>query len=292
MLEFQLPNTTTLIREGITCFRCDASINVEDTTNEIDYCFCDVECETPLIQFASNEEREKDYFTLYYKSKDDTSTTQYFIDDTELIDGVHGVAITSGFEVDFTKIYNTLGGGDYSLKMEVTEWGATFEKVYKLFKVAPFNLLRANGTVKIEAFQSGEIEKSFNFENENVKFSLRIDGILTNKTQITELIDTPDGSRRTIQVHDRFYYEYDLIFSTNKYDFSNLVLENLIIGTTLFVSDYNLQNQTRKEPFNKIPLRLIETESEHIKGTNTTQYTIKLRDALQNGIKHPYIENC
>ena len=70
------------------------------------------------------------------------------------------------------------------------------------------------------------------------------------------------------------------------------MLENLIIGTTLFVSDYNLQNQTRKEPFNKIPLRLIETESEHIKGTNTTQYTIKLRDALQNGIKHPYIENC
>ena len=84
-----------------------------------------------------------------------------------------------------------------------------------------------------------------------------------------------------------FIYEYDLIFSTNKYDFSNLVLENLIIGTTLFVSDYNLQNQTRKEPFNKIPLRLIETESEHIKGTNTTQYTIKLRGRATKRNKTP-----
>jgi hypothetical protein len=265
---------------------------VKETPSLIDYCFCNVECETPLIQFAGTEEREKDYFMLYGGSKDEASTAQYFIDDIELVDGLHGTAIKNGFEVDFTKIYNVLGGGDYSLKMVVNEWGGDVEKVYKLFKVAPFNTLRADGTVKIEAFQSGEIEKSFNFENENVKFSLRIDGILTNKTQVTELIDTRDGNNNIIQVHDRFWYEYDLIFSTNKYDFANLVLENLIIGTTLLVSDYNLSNQSKNEPFNKIPLRLLETESEPIKGTNTTQYTIKLTDALRDGIKHPYIKPC
>ena len=292
MLEFQLPDNNPLIREGITCFKCDSTIVIQPPPQEINYCFCDVECETPLIQFASDNEREKDYFTLYHENKDESGTVKYFIGDIELVDGLHGTSINNGFEVDFTKIYNVLGGGDYSLKMVINEWGQEFEKVYKLFKVAPFNTLRADGTVKIEAFQSGEIEKSFNFKDDNVKFSLRIDGILKNKTQITELIDTPDGKNNIVQVHDRFWYEYELIFTTNKYDFANLILENLIIGTTLFVSDYNLTNQSRSEPFNSIPLRLLETESEHIENTNTTKYTVKLTDALRDGIKHPYINPC
>jgi len=290
MLEFQLTDDTPLIREGITCYRCDSSVQVGESEETVSHCFCEFECEEPLIQFASDKEREKDYFLLYYESSDEDLETIYKINETTLEDGTHGEAIEDGFLVDFTKIYNTLGGGIYTLTMEVTEWGVEFEKKYGKFKVAPFNIKRADGTVKIEAIQNGEIEKSFNFKGNNVPFSLRIPGILTDKTYVYELLDTPDNKRRDRQIHDRFWNEYNLIFNLNKYNFAELIFENMLIGSELYISDYSLENQHRENPFNRIPLRLVETESEHIKKTNTTQYTVKLKDAIRDGVKHPYIK--
>ena len=81
-----------------------------------------------------------------------------------------------------------------------------------------------------------------------------------------------------------------LIFNLNKYNFAELIFENMLIGSELYISDYSLENQHRENPFNRIPLRLVETESEHIKKTNTTQYTVKLKDAIRDGVKHPYIK--
>lgn len=290
MLDFNFPFVDTISRNGITCFKCDSSVDVGAVNPNIDYCFCQFECEDPLIQFAGNEEREKDYFTLYHKSLDEQSTVNFFINDIALLDGIHGKSIPNGFEVDFTKIYDVLGGGDYTLKSEVVEFSIDRTKTWGKFRVVPFNLQRANGTFKMESFQTGSIENSFDFENENVKFSLRLNGILTNKTRVVELLDTPSSRRKDVQVHDRWWYEYDLIFDSNKYDFVSLIFDNMAVGTEIFISDYNLENQTKSTPYNKIPLRLIESESEHIKGTNTTKYTVKFRDSLRNGIKHPFID--
>ena len=292
MLEFQLTDDSPLIREGITCFKCDSTVTVTPLDPETDFCFCEFECEEPLLQFAGTTEREKDYFMLYYKSEDEDLEVKYFINDTEIIDDSLGKAINNGYEVDFTKVYNVLGGGDYTLKMEIKEWGVDIVQSWGLFKVAPFNQQRADGTFKIESFQTGNIEKNFNFENENVRFSLRIPGILTNKKEVYELLDTPDGNNRDVQVHDRWWNEYDLIFDSNKYNFVKLMLNNMVFGTEVFISDYSLFNQHKKEPFNRLPLRIVETESERTIGTNTTEYTIKFRDSLRNGIKHPYIKDC
>jgi len=290
MLEFEISDSNITTREGITCLKCDSSITVEPPVEKVDFCFCNLECESPLLVFAGDTDREKDFFTLYHKSKDESAIIQFFINKIELVDVTHGKSIPNGFEVDFTKIFNTLGGGDYTLKKVVTEWAVETVTEWGLFRVAPFDLSRADGTVKIEAFQTGNFENGFDFENENVKFSLRIDGTLTNKNEVLELLDTPDGRRNDIQVHDRFWNEYDLIFDSNKYGFMKLLLKNMLFGTQLFVSDYSLSNQHKEIPFNRVPLRLVETDSDHIKGTNTTSYSVKLRDSLRNGVKHPFID--
>ena len=292
MLDFESIDDRPLVREGITCFRCDSSISVDPPQPEVNFCFCKFECEEPLLQFAGETEREKDYFTLYGKSIDPDYLVKYFINDEEIVDESYGKTLTNGFEVDFTKVFNILGGGDYTLKKEETEWGITKTENWGVFRVAPFSEVRADGTFKIEAFQTGSIENSYDFENENVRFSLRIPGELTNKNPVLEFKDTPDSRRNDIQVHDRFWNEYDLIFDSNKYNFVRLILENMIVGTTIFVSDYGLTNQHKKEPFNRIPLRVEEIDTERVKNTNTTNYVIKMRDALRNGIKHPYIEDC
>lgn len=290
MVIIQIDDTNHLDRDGITCYKADATVTITQPAETLDFCFCDFECEDYLLAFAGDTEREKDDFLLYYKSKDENLEVVYKINDIELVDVTHGEAITNGFRVDFTKIFNTLGGGDYTLKMEITEFGSEFTKSYGKFRVCPFDTFRADGTVKIEAYQNGNIESGFDYENDNVKFSLRIYGILTNKTKVNLYKDTPTNSRESIQVHNRWWYEYDLIFDSNKYNFVKLILDNMLVGSKLFISDYNLANMTKDEPFNKIQLIEKETNSEHVKNTNTTRYTVKLEDAIKNNVKHPYIQ--
>lgn len=289
MLEFQLLDTNPLARMGITCKLDGASVDIVSDFTKLDFCFCSFECSEPLIQFAGTNEREKDYFTLYHKSKDETAAVSYSINDLPMIEA-YGRNIPNGFEVDFTKVASQLGFGDYTLKKEVEEFGQTFTESWGKFRVAPFSEIRADETVKIEAYQTGSFDNGFDFENENVKFSIRIPAILTNKTPVYETLDTPDANWKDIQIHDRFWNEYDLIFDSNKYNFVKLILENMVFGSELFVSDYNLLNQTTSVPFNRIPLRIIETDADHIKKSNTTSYVVKLRDAIRNGIKRPYNE--
>lgn len=293
MLVFQLDNPNPTTREGITCFRCDSTIEVNDPILEIDFCFCTFECEEDLLVFAGNVEREKDYFTLYYKSKDESAEISFFIDETELEDGTHGRSIPNGFIVDFTKIFNEIGPGSYRLKIDVSgEFGVDFELTWGKFKVVPFDISRADGTVKIESIQSGNIESGFDFENENVPFYIRIPALFGNMQKVDELKSNPGSRRQEIQVHDRWWYEYDLEFNTNKYDFVRLILDNMIAGTEVFISDYNLMNMTREKPFNMVQVRQVETETEHIKLSNTTNYVIKFEDAIKNNVKHPYIDPC
>ena len=297
MLVFDLGDANPAIREGITCFICDSTISVTEQGPTLSTCFCDFECESPLLAFADDSdgatERTKDYFTLYYKSKDTTAIITFFIGDVELIDGTHGQAIPNGFIIDFTKIFTVLGGGQYTLNTIITgEFGITFTKSYGKFLVAPFSEERADGTVKIKSIQNGNIESGFDFGNENVTFYLRVNGIFGDKQKVNEFIKTPNGTRQDVQVHDRWWYEYAFEFGTNKYDFANLILDNMLAGDEVYFSDYNLVNMTKEKPFNNILVREVETETEHIAGTNSTTYTVKLEDALKNNIKHPYIEPC
>jgi len=305
MLIFDLPNTSPANREGITCYKCDSTISFTPPEDALSTCFCDFECETNLLAFADSSpsatDRTKDYFTLYYKSKDETAVISFNINGNDLIDGDHGVALFTdetetdqvGFIVDFTKIFTTFGGNQYTLNIVVTnEFGATFTRSYGKFQVCEFSELRADGTVKIKSIQNGSIESGFDYANENVPFYLRIEGFFGNKQKINEFIKTPNGSRVDVQVHDRWWYEYEFIFDSNKYNFIDLILDNLLSGDEVYFSDYNLLNATRDVPYNNIMVRESETDAEHITGTNTSVYTVKLEDALKNNIKHPYIEDC
>lgn len=291
MLEFELPNTSPLLREGITCKLETSRVQIEDLIEAIDYCFCSFECEENLLAFAGVKEREKDFFTLYYKSKDESATINFFIDDIQLVNDTYGEVIDNGYIVDFTKVFNELGGGLYTLKIEITEFGNTFEKTYGKFEVAPYNQERADGTVRLLSIQSGNIESSFDFGREGVPFMLRFPGILTNRQKVDELKQNQNSNRVEIQVHDRWWYEYELILETNRQKFANFILNTLLPGTELYVSDYNLTNETREEPYNNIRVRQVETSIEHIKGTNTSVYVIKLEDGIKRNIKHPFFEN-
>jgi hypothetical protein len=149
MIDIQVTNTTNLVRNAITCLLDKTTKFIKSINDGLDFCFCQFECEQNLLVFAGANERENDLFTLYYKSQDDTATVKYFINEIEITDDTYGKIIQNGYVVDFGKVYSQLGGGIYTLKTEIEQFGETQEIKYGKFKLARFNILRANGTVKI-----------------------------------------------------------------------------------------------------------------------------------------------
>ncbi len=284
MIDIQINNTTNLVRNSITCLLDKTTKSASVVNTSLDYCFCQFECEQNLLVFAGANGRENDLFTLYFKSEDENATVKYFINDTEITDNTYGKTIQNGYIVDFGKVYSELGGGDYVLKIEIEQFGETQEIKYGKFKLAPFNIMRANGTVKIQANLNNRIENGFDFGNENVPFEIRIDGKFGNRQRVIEQVLNQLSSRNTEIAHKRWHYEYELNFDIQKFNFLKLIFETILAGEQIYITDYNLDT-IGQEPYNKLPVIEIETNSDEYQGINSTTHTIRFEDALKNGIK-------
>ncbi len=284
MIDIQINNTTNLVRNSITCLLDKTTKSISAVNEPLDFCFCQFECEQNLLVFAGANERENDLFTLYYKSQDDTATVKYFINEIEITDDTYGKTIQNGYIVDFGKVFSELGGGIYTLKIEVEQFGETQKIKYGKFKLAPFNTIRANGTVKIQANLSNRIENGFDFGNENVPFEIRVDGKFGNRQRVIEQVLNPLANRNIEIAHKRWHYEYELNFDIQKFNFLKLIFETILAGEQVYITDYNLDT-IGQEPYNKVAVIEIETNSEEYQGINSTTHTIRFEDALKNGIK-------
>lgn len=284
MLRFQLPDLRPLQREGITCKLEAESIDVTNEPFELDFCFCGFECEDYLKVFSGVTEREKDFFTLYHKSLDESATVEFTINDIVLEDETHGETIPNGFTVDWTKIANTLGHGVYSLTTTINEFGAEKIRTVGEFRLMPFRLEDAHGTVKIKTIHNGDLESRYNFDCENVPFEIRLPAIFGNRTRVDEFEDFSNRNRDTEQIHDRWWYEYSLDFTMKNKALLDLLINQYLSGEIIEISDYQIFNHVT---YDKLRVRLRETDIEEEQGTNYATYSIKFEDYNKDKIKHP-----
>lgn len=289
MLEFQLPDPRPITSEGITCKLEDARVNVLDVPFVSDFCFCEFSCEKDLLAFAGTSKRERDFYTLYYENRDNDGSTEFFIIkngvETELVDGVHGRAIENGFIIEFTDIFNTLGSGRYSTRIDVLEFGVERIRTFQYFQVMPFNDLAADGTVRIESLQNGEIEGQFTYNN--VPFSIRVYGKLGDRQESFETIKNDTNNRIKEQVHTRNHFEYSLEINTVQHDFMIDILKNYSIGNVVTISDYNIRNQ---DVYDQLQLTRTDEAAtiDNDSQSRYAKYTIKFQDYIQNNIKRPF----
>ena len=286
MLVFNEPNTTVIPTEGIACHGCFGSVSLPPEQLELDYCFCLFECETEYKVFSGVNSREKDYFTFYYNSKDENATNTFTLlkgsDEYPLTDSTYGEIIAYGYELDWTKVANELGHGVYTLKEEISQFGRTTTRKYGKFRLLPFSLDVADGTVKIESYQSGKLENSFDFcEDSEVRFSFRVKGYFGNEKQKTETSRYVTAGRVDTNIQTRIYNEYELIFNTSDHKIARLISENMILGSRLYISDYNVLNPVvydRKQ--------VVFTDLEKTRLANRIRsFVFSLEDANKNIIK-------
>ena len=288
---------SNLIPHVGTVIKCRLENNVltlEPQPFEADFCFCEFACERAFPAFAGSTKREKDFFTLYFENKDtENGTTEFYGvlngSDFLLVDGVHGSVINNGFIIDFTKIHNLLGVGKYSFRIDIVEFTRETQRTFKYFDVQPFNQKIADGTVKIEAVQNGEIESQFVYDN--VPFSIRLFGKLHDRQEVFETIQNDTYNRQKEDIHTRSYFTYTLEIdshSVNENSFVNSLLVNYSLANQIKISDYNLA----RNQFVYNELLVIRTEEaasiENDPKSQYAKYKIGFQDAIQNNIKHPF----
>ena len=202
-------------------------------------------------------------------------------------------ALYTGFVADWTKIFNALGGGKYQIKIQVTNFGQNYTLESRLFRLMPYRPQLAQGTVRIEGYQTG------NVIGLNVDYSalldelpagwyssIRIPARFGNKTPILEVDEYLNSSYSVTQNRNQVLNEYTLESKFLPASVSNRISQDTILANSLLITDYDLYSTEIYRRKEAVPVSFAEVA--YFQETGGAKYTITFRDRLQNVIKRNF----
>jgi hypothetical protein len=263
--------------KGITCYVESTSIQLNEDDFERDFCYCQkVVCTNDFMYaFASENDFEKDFFSLFSQIKI-VHTVVFKIKnlrtsiETVLVNGVHGVLLnhdtnTKQFIVDWTKVKQQLGGGTYDLIIERDYLGSISKQFYRSFLVTDFDNDLADGTIRITTYKNGSMESGYYYNDFNIFSQIRLKGSVLNEKIVSEIDSNPNQKRLTKQVQDREWSEYDVYIYSIEEKILKYV-QDLFFSDVILVNDYNIMNKTYKD----LKLRKKSIEMENVSKFFTT----------------------
>lgn len=195
-----------------------------------------------------------------------------------------------GYELEWLSVFTAHGRGEYQIKAELTVTGSSVEKFSQIFVLEEYTDRRADGTVKIQTVQNGDIRRSqFDFTGMEWNQYVRLKGFFGFRTPefITEEYLTNDYKEEQIQdeIRDEYTLEIESFLEGE-------VLEDFIytrlLANEIFVTDYNLCN-TNKAKFCDFPVKMQSFEQvfedRYRKGS---LYSLKFTDRFKDNFKRNY----
>lgn len=283
----------------------DASVVTPYTEEDsYDICICE-RCDYEEMAFVNNggEYWKNDYKTILEKRVFSADTITFKLLDADDSDAVLATLNAStygtyydfgnalfadypnykGFEIDWNLVQLGFGYGRYKLRVERVSLGTTYTKDSHVFNVVEFTETRANGTVRIETYQNGNLQKRFDYTGLNWRQSTRIKGFFGNKKP-TLIIDNYEDFNREVReiqgkIEDTYYLNTDLL----KAEIFNYLNYNGLRGNTILITDYNKPNQEiyrRKS----IYLTNFEDIQNHMRTAKSSFY-YSFKDKVNNDIK-------
>jgi len=188
-----------------------------------------------------------------------------------------------GFIIDWSLVQQGLGYGKYVVRVEIVSLGVTYTKDSHTFNVVEYNSYRADGSVKIEGYQNGLLQKYFDYTGLNWPQMLRIKGKFGNKKPSLTNDLYESYSRTTIEIQSTMTDSYDLETELIPSSINNFLTYTLIRANTLLITDYNLLNQ---ELYRRKPVYL-SSEPDVTNHELSTKISVlyKLKDKTNNDIK-------
>lgn len=271
-----------------------------------DYCYCAVECEYIELAFAdliSNDGYKNDTSSFLFNrvTAGGIVTFELYKSDTKIADlnnndyGVYYPIFSSqpfyaGFVIDWRKVAIGFGFGKYQLKAQITILGQSYVYESRKFRLLPFSDEAANNTVKLTAYQSGNIVGSDLDYSDLIDGgwveSYRLQGIFGFKEH--ELIQDSyqNSDYTTRQIRDEVVRSYKVETKLLPSQVANWLTENASLSNYLEVTDYNIFNT---EIYRDLPVRISgfgEIETYLQKRSN--RYVIDFVDRKPNLIKRNF----
>lgn len=298
----QLTNPTPMAFTEFSCALQTESVTIPVGKPELDFCFCDFECdftELVLADLSDLDEYKNDRTSVLIDLPD--ASLSFTIDlvnastgvVTPLIDATYGsyYALGSiaghptkgGYLLDWNKVATLLGFGVYYIEQEQTLFtGTVTEKTYN-FRLQPYTEVRANRTVKIESVHNGCIEGGIDYTGMNWLRSIRIPGKFGNLVPRIETDNYVSTNRKIIQIQDQVVNEYTLF--TRRVPEAVLIplVQDKILANEIFITDYNLDSFEDIRQKEVVALEI--TDTVYNSGSKKAKYNIRFEEKLQNLIK-------
>jgi len=303
MITIQLPNSTPAeYYPGMAVKIQRNSLPEIGETPENDFCYCKFECDYTENVFgsASNDYWKNDKNTFIYRRliASDTITIKLLKNGVEvatITDNTFGEYIdgyTTGtpdqqlyvvFTIFWQNVFLTFGSGEYTIEAELNILGSTTIQESQKFKLIGYSDLAADGTVRIESYQNGNIIGSeFDFTDLNLYQSFRVKGKLTEITPELENDNYLDTNYKSTQIQTKVLPKWNLNIKKVSRLVSLLITRDVILSNKMEVTDYNIINEAI---FRRVNVTVEAIEKLDSTFTTRASYDLTLNDKINNIIK-------
>ena len=265
-----------------------------------DYCLCSIglfRCEYKELAFyGGSNVYENDYTTMYVNKVDATDVIKFFLIDSstdievelnEANKAMYGVysedSSHKGIDIDFTTLqtnFPTLR--DLKFRIDQNVFGKALTRTTHAFQLVKWNEERADGTVRIETLNSGNIESGNDYNALNWRRSVRIKGKLGQWTPDIQTDNYINGERIIKQIQDKIIVDYTLETELLPADIYKAIILNDTLANGVFISDYNLTNVNYK----RVDLQPKSITAEHYEKNPNGSFEIVFTERKQNHVKH------
>lgn len=261
----QLQNNTPFVNYYGAATRLQSrNIVVPPVISSVDFCYCSYECaysEKVFGHLTENDWWKNDKNTFRYRRlvASDTVVIKLFksgIEVATITDNTYGNYINGYgssytteqqlyvvFTIDWQKVLIAFGGGSYSISTELTILGTATTQTSHKFQLNHYSDVAANGTVRIETIQNGNIIGSpFDFTGLNLYNSFRIPAKFTETSPKLESDRYLNRDYKLNQIQDTVTPQY--ILKTKRIDRATglMITRDCILANKVEVTDYNIIN--------------------------------------------------
>jgi len=298
----ELPNTTPYSYLSGMATKIQGEVLPEPTEQPTnDFCYCEYECTYVEKVFAdpvSTDYWKNDKNVFLYRKllPSDTVTIKLFKDGVEIatiIDNTYGEYINGYpapataeqqlyvvFIIDWQKVLLAHGGGTYQICTELVIIGITSNQDSHKYRLCLYSDQAANGTVRIETYQNGNIIASpFDFTALNFYNSYRVPGKFTETAGKLQSDRYLNRDYKVNQIQDTMIPQF--LLKTKRIDRpTGLTLtRDTVLANKVLITDYNIVNI---DIFRRVEVYAESIDQPDIGKTTRAIYEIPFTDKFEN----------
>ncbi len=181
-----------------------------------------------------------------------------------------------GYLLDWLSVFNAFGAGSYTVVTTLDIIGNVTTSTSRTFRLVLYSDLEANGTVRIESTQNGNIRgNDFDFTGLDWYQSLRIPGEFGNPTPIFETTEYVTSQHKRRQNKAKMSVEWSLNTRLISWEVVQKLIYNKLLGNQILITDYQIKAESL---WRRVDVFMQEVDKPEIKNNPKRRYNIKFVD--------------